>query len=76
MQLYKNYSAKFVYVYRVWIDEQGYDDCGAYYGGGQPVFIAEPDFGQTQSFRSRTIDEAKRMARDAFPVARIAADLE
>jgi hypothetical protein len=68
--------AKSVYVYRVWIDENGYDDCGAYYSVGRPVFIAEPDFGLTQSFRSRNLDEAKRIARDAFPVARIAADLE
>ena len=55
---------------RVPLDSGGYDAGGAYWGHGQPIFVAYDDAGEfMQSMRARNRAAAKAELRDTFPCA-------
>jgi hypothetical protein len=56
---------------RVRLNSGGYDDCGAYWGAGQPLYWAADDSGEFDStFRADDRDDAKAIVRETFLNAR------
>jgi hypothetical protein len=55
---------------RVRLDSGGYDDCGAYWGQGEPLYWAATDDGRLdQTFRASDRADAKATVRETFPLA-------
>lgn len=50
--------ARFVRLFRVRLDSGGYDDGGAYWGTGEPIFCAIDDDGNRQFQRASTREKA------------------
>ena len=62
-----------VKVWKIRINSQGYDDGGAYWGIGSPLYCCEfedDEFVRTQYVRARHRDAAKEIVRQTIPNAR------
>lgn len=55
-----------IYLSRVRIDSGGYDSGGAYWGAGEPLWVASDQDGNTRFFRAVSRDAAKREIRETF----------
>ena len=49
-------------IQRIALDAQGYDDNGAYYGAGDPVFLVTLPDGHEQALRAKTRAAARAQA--------------
>jgi hypothetical protein len=58
-----------MYLRRVRIDSGGYDQGGAYWGLGAPLYECQDQDGNTRIFRARDRDAAKAAIRADFPAA-------
>ena len=58
---------------RVRLDSGGYDECGAYWGSGAPLYwaaAASPGVDYDETFRADDRADAKAIVRERFPLAR------
>jgi hypothetical protein len=58
-------------LFEIELDESGYDDSGAYWGAGEPLFCAAFDNGDTKHFRATNTDDARDVMQARYPLATI-----
>jgi hypothetical protein len=64
-------SAPKVRMWRIRLDSGGYDDCGAYWGLGAPLYTAQSDCGHIELwFRAEDRDWARAHVLERYPSAR------
>ena len=58
-----------IYLRRVKLDRGGYDQGGAYWGIGEPLWLAQDQDGNCRIFRAASRDKAKAEIRETFGTA-------
>jgi len=56
------------YLYRIYLNNGGYDERGVYFGQGQPLYFWSNDY-DSDCIRATSRDDAKQLIRKKYPDA-------